>query len=431
MRSVLLLLAVSAGTALAQPPSVTIRPATGTPRTLPVERDSAGERFVRADRLAEALRGTFGFTNGSPYRGRMRIADVALDFVADAPFVVIAGETVPMAAAPRLDGDRFLVPLDVVSDVIPRGASGFIFDVERGELRAFPRTTPRTRAAATAAAPAAAPPAPRGDAEAPPVQKTPPEPEPAAVTPGTGARARMIVVDAGHGGVDGGMRGTPNGAPVVREKDVTLAIARRLRETLQARGMGVVLTRTRDTLIALADRGRIANTQHGDLFVSIHVNAANPKWRDAAAARGFETYFLADAKSEDARRVAELENESEQYETKGPNASSDPLGFILSDMAQNAHLREASRLAALVQRRLGRVHPGTNRGVKQAGFKVLVTASMPAILVEVGYGSNAADAEYITSDKGQRAIAAAIADAAAEYFGVVSPSEDSMPGATR
>jgi N-acetylmuramoyl-L-alanine amidase len=244
-----------------------------------------------------------------------------------------------------------------------------------------------------------------------------------ALTPAA-PRGRTIVIDAGHGGIDGGMHGPIGGGPTVEEKAVTLAIARRLRETLQARGMGVVLTRTRDTLVALADRGRMANQQHGDLFVSIHVNAANPGWRDAAAARGFETYFLAEAKSEDARRVAALENESVQFETAAPTTGADPLGFILSDMAQNAHLRESSRLAAIVQRRLARIHPGPNRGVKQAGFKVLVTASMPAILVEVGYGTNAEDAAFITGDKGQRAIAAAIAEAAAEYFGRAVPGDE-------
>ena len=185
---------------------------------------------------------------------------------------------------------------------------------------------------------------------------------------------------------------------------------------MRARGIGVVMTRTKDTLVALPDRGRIANQQHAELFVSIHVNAANPRWRNPSATRGFETYFLADAKTEDAREVAARENESARFDSAAPPRAEDPLGFILSDMATNEHLRESSRLATLVTRHLAKVHPGPSHGVKQAGFKVLVTASMPAVLVEVGFGSNAEDAAFISSARGQQLIADAIAAAVDEYL---------------
>jgi N-acetylmuramoyl-L-alanine amidase len=178
-----------------------------------------------------------------------------------------------------------------------------------------------------------------------------------------------------------------------------------------------VYTRTKDTLIALADRGRIANQSNGDVFISIHVNAANPHWRDPAAARGFETYFLAEAKTEDARRVEEMENESVRFEASTVVPADDPLNFILSDMIQNEHLRESSDLAGIVQRHLALVHPGPSRGVKQAGFRVLVTAFMPAVLVEIGFGTNAAEAELLASSVKQRAMARAIADATTEYLG--------------
>ncbi len=224
------------------------------------------------------------------------------------------------------------------------------------------------------------------------------------------------MVDAGHGGPDAGMRGPVVGGVPLTEKEVTLGVSRALRDALAARGVDVVMTRTRDTLIALADRGRIANASRGDVFVSVHVNAANPAWRDPGAARGFETYFLSDARTEDARQVAERENESVRYEATA-STDGDPLRFIVSDLAQNAHLRASSRLAATVQRRLARVHPGPNRGVHQAGFKVLVTASMPAILVEAGFGSNPAEAAYLTGERGQREIAEAIADAVVEHLG--------------
>jgi N-acetylmuramoyl-L-alanine amidase len=176
------------------------------------------------------------------------------------------------------------------------------------------------------------------------------------------------------------------------------------------------MTRTTDTRIALHDRGRIANQRQGDLFVSIHVNAANPAWRDPSATRGFETYFLSEAQTADDRRVADLENESVRFEGAANGGRDDPLAFIMRDMAQNEHLRGSSELASLVQRRLGRAHPGPSRGVRQAGFRVLVSAFMPAVLVEVGFGSNPADAAFMTSSAGQREIADAVADAAVEFL---------------
>jgi N-acetylmuramoyl-L-alanine amidase len=202
----------------------------------------------------------------------------------------------------------------------------------------------------------------------------------------------------------------------VREKDITLAVAKRVGAALGQRGVDVKYTRTRDTLIALSDRGRIANDAHADLFVSIHVNAANPGWKDPGGARGFETYFLAEAKTEDARRVERMENEVVKFETKSAARAGDPLSFILNDMAQNEHLREANELAELIQRRMGQVHPGPSRGVKQAGFRVLVTAFMPAVLVEIGFGTNAAEAAYMTDPVRMDELSGAISDGVLEYL---------------
>lgn len=221
-----------------------------------------------------------------------------------------------------------------------------------------------------------------------------------------------VVVDAGHGGRDPG--GAMHGP--LSEKDVVLQVALRLGDALRAQGVDVVYTRTRDTLIALDDRGRIANQSRADVFISIHVNAANPHWRAPAAARGFETYFLAEAKTEDARRVEQLENESVRFESESKVAANDPLSFILSDMMQNEHLRESSDLADIVQRHLDGVHPGPNRGVKQAGFRVLVSAFMPAVLVELGFGTNAEEAAFMAAPAKQRVMARAIAEATMEYL---------------
>jgi N-acetylmuramoyl-L-alanine amidase len=202
----------------------------------------------------------------------------------------------------------------------------------------------------------------------------------------------------------------------LREKDVTLAVARDVAEELRRRGVDAVLTRKRDTLIALADRGRVAAAAGAGLFVSIHVNAANPHWRHAEGARGFETYFLAEARTEDARRVEKMENESVRFETDAQAANGDPMRFILNDLAQNEHLRESSQLAAIIEDSLRRVHPAEARGVKQAGFAVLATSYMPAVLVEVGYGSNYAEARFLTSESGQRRLARGIAGAVVGYL---------------
>jgi N-acetylmuramoyl-L-alanine amidase len=232
------------------------------------------------------------------------------------------------------------------------------------------------------------------------------------------ARARhIVVVDAGHGGRDNGMSGPLGSArKTLSEKQITLAVARRVGAILQARGIGVVYTRTTDTLIALADRGRIANEANGNLFLSIHVNAANPAWNNAGGARGFETYFLAEAKTQDERRVEEMENASVAFEDTPRLDRGDPLNFILADMKQNEHLRESSQLAAVVQRQLQTIHPGPNRGVKQAGFSVLVHAFMPAVLVELGFGTNPREAEFLMDPREQDRMATAIATAAIEYL---------------
>jgi len=216
-------------------------------------------------------------------------------------------------------------------------------------------------------------------------------------------------------------------------------VGRRRQRELEERGVDVVMTRSNDTLIALSDRGRIANQSKGDLFISIHVNAANPNWKDPGGARGFETYFLAEAKTEDDRRVAQMENEVVRFESAEKPDNDDALGFILNDMAQNEHLRESSDLAGTIQARLARMHPGPSRGVKQAGFRVLVTAFMPSVLVEIGFGTNPAEAAFISSAAGQKEIAAAVADGAMEYLahyerrvrGGVTPVAGPSAGATR
>jgi N-acetylmuramoyl-L-alanine amidase len=339
-------------------------------------------------------------------------------FVFDDTYFRFGERVLALAAPPYLDRDTLFLPLQWVVEYLPRLIpSRYRYDPVRVRLDELPAATDSTVALA-------ARPADTGAVPAPPVPVASPSPgAPAAPAAPLSAAARasglrmahVVAIDAGHGGPDVGMVGPAVGRKFLREKDVTLATARDVAAELRRRGVGVVMTRTTDTLISLEDRGRLARAGHADLFVSIHVNAANPHWRDAAGARGIETYFLAEARTEDAQRVARMENESMRFE-KNPDASDGPMQFILNDLLQNEHLRESSRLAVIMERSLGRAQPGEARGVKQAGFAVLATSYMPAVLVEIGFGSNPAEARILTSDAGQRRLARAIADAVVSYL---------------
>jgi N-acetylmuramoyl-L-alanine amidase len=321
------------------------------------------------------------------------------DFVLDAMYFRFGDRLYTLAAAPYVARDTLFVPLQWAVEYLPRLLAGrFRYDTARARLVELPR-------ARAAIAP--------GDSAGAAGTSAPP---PATAATGVVRRRHVVALDPGHGGVDVGMLGPLGRRPFLREKDVTLAVARDVADELTRRGIGAVLTRTTDTLIALADRGRVARADGADLFVSIHVNAANRQWRDAAAARGFETYFLSEARTEDARRVAAMENESMRFERGAGARSGDPMQFILNDLRQNEHLRESSKLAEIVERELGRVHPGEARGVKQAGFAVLATSYMPAVLIEIGFGSNYDEAKYLTGAPGQRRLARGIAQGIASYL---------------
>jgi N-acetylmuramoyl-L-alanine amidase len=223
--------------------------------------------------------------------------------------------------------------------------------------------------------------------------------------------ARVVIIDPGHGGRDPG-KVAPNG---LREKDVTLMISQRLASVLRDRGYEVHMTRTADTLIALADRPRMANRWRGDrqgaVFLSIHANSAPP-----TSARGFETFFLSEARTEDERRVAELENAAIRFEDPADRPAATGLDAILSNLHSDFLTRASHDLAAVMQEKLATFHPGPNRGVKRAGFYVLVGAVMPAVLVETAFLSNRDEANMLGTQAFQQSLAWGIADAVDEFF---------------
>jgi len=367
--------------------------------------------MLRADALAAMIPIDVRHDSTSYYT--LEIWGARLQLETGVPMVRAGDDVFPLASAPSMDHGHLMLPLQMISEVFPVAVPNTRWDVAAGRLVVFNATSSAVtvpRAVVQNGGEVVRARRPNYD-RSPSVDdgRLPPVP--------TKHYRRTIIVDAGHGGVDNGMTGPLNGSgPKIYEKDITLAVAKRLGAQLSARGVDVVYTRTADTLIALDDRGRIANRAAGDLFISIHVNAANPNWKDPGGARGFETYFLSEARTEDARRVEQMENAAVRFEDAPSKIDrDDPLSFILSDMRQNEHLRESSELADIIQQSLGKMHPGPSRGVKQAGFRVLVTAYMPAVLVEIGFGTNAREAAYISSPGKQDALAAAIADAAMKY----------------
>jgi len=417
MIGLLLVLQTAAATMAAPIPTFIVVRDGGAIASVPVTID-VGQPSVRADALMRAMRGVLITSTNLHYT--LSLPRARIDLIDGIPFAKRDTLTIPLTRAPQVRGGQLYLPFQFVTDVIPRYVGGYVYDPALSELRTVTAVASRPTASIQSASST-----PVGTVTAAPrVANRPVTPQPVLRRPPV---RKTVVIDAGHGGPDRGMTG-PIGSPAwFVEKDVTLSVAQKLATVLRARGVDVLMTRTTDTLIALADRGKIANSNHGDVFISIHVNA--PGYNTAAAARekGFETYFLAEAKTEDERRVQDMENESVKFETGANAQKGDPLNFIITDMAQNEHLRESSDLALTIQNGLIDVHPGPNRGVQQANFAVLRGSYMPAVLVEIGFGSNQSEATYLSDQDNQRALARNIAQSVLDYLA----HYQSRVGATR
>ena len=188
------------------------------------------------------------------------------------------------------------------------------------------------------------------------------------------------------------------------EERIALDITMRTGSLLEKSGIKVVYTRDEDVFIPLLDRTKIANDANGKLFVSIHANANQNR-----KIQGFETYLLRPGKSEDAIEVASRENSvikledvTDQYE----NLSGENL--IMATMAQSTFMKESEDLASTIQIELDKKLDTPNRGVKQAGFYVLIGASMPNALVEVGFLSNPNEEKMLKQSRHKQKIAEAI-----------------------
>ena len=212
-----------------------------------------------------------------------------------------------------------------------------------------------------------------------------------------------VVLDAGHGGKDGGAVGKRGS----KEKDIVLDITKRVGSLIEKNShIKVVYTREEDIFIPLWKRTQIANQSNGKLFVSIHVNS-NPNRN----VRGFETYLLRPGKTDDAIEVASRENAAIRMEEgKSRNKYSSMTGenLIMATMAQSMFMKESEDLAACIQDELDPLLDSPNRGLKQAGFYVLIGASMPNVLVEAGYISNPNEERKLKSASYRQKIAKGI-----------------------
>lgn len=373
--------ASAAAAAAAAPAAVVIATSRGE-RTVRVRTDR-GHAVIPASPLLGFLPLTAEIGGGW---ATVRFAAQPFRFLLDAPVFVDGAVVVPLVGGAYVVRDTLFVPLQWLTEYVPRRFSeGYRYDplaarFEEAGLAPLVRSGP----------------AASGES---------PEPDRRL------RKRHLVTVDAGHGGAHPGTRGRflPRG---VQEKHITLAVALRLRDELRRRGVDVTMTRTTDTLIDWLDRTARCQADCS-LFVSLHVDALDPR-PGYQNVNGMHTYFYGPSRTAEARRVAALENSELRYEASG--AGGGPLASILRDLEENEFWRESAILADVVQASGAGVHPGDDKGVQQAGFLVLATARRPAILVEMGFGTNRRDAAFLASADGQIRLARAIADGIVEYL---------------
>lgn len=379
-----LLAAAVAGPPTAAPMTVTVATARGE-LAIPVSFER-GHAALPAAPLTRVLPFT-ATVNGD--WAEVGFAGQPFRFLLDAPAFIYHGTVEPLVGGAYVARDSLFIPLQWIAGYIPRlFPEGYHYDPVAARFEEAGRVpvvaeSPRLRA------------------------RMLPEP-----TPDGLREQHLVTIDAGHGGTDPGNPGIyfPRG---ITEKDITLAIAKRVRTDLEKRGVSVKMTRTDDTLIALADRAKACNGDC-DLFVSIHVDALEraPGYHNVS---GLQTFFYGRASSAHARQAAIMENSAVRYE-QGGGKPDDPLAFIFRDLANNEVIRESAVLANLIQLRTARDVPGADRGVSQGNFQVLREALRPAVLVETGFATNRTDGQFLASSAGQAKLAKGITNGIIEYL---------------
>lgn len=219
----------------------------------------------------------------------------------------------------------------------------------------------------------------------------------------------LVVIDAGHGGVDPGAIGVTG----VREKDITLSVARQLAARLEESGhYRVALTRSRDIFIPLQERVAIARRKSADLFISLHADSA-----ESREAQGGTIYTLSERASDrEAARLADSENRADQLAGLELVAGDDNLASMLTSMSYAASMNSSRDFSALLSSEMGRQLRMTERSQRSAGFAVLKAPDMPSVLIEMGYLSNRGEARLLAQPAHQRKIVAAVEQAVQKFF---------------
>ena len=308
---------------------------------------------------------------------------------AGAPFARVGETALPMLNPPYVSNGELWVPLELLTRTAAARPGGSVGSEPQ----------------AAASSPPAAPPAQRRHRDGP----------------------WKVTIDPGHGGHD---PGTVNPRTGAREKDIVLAVSKYLRDELRDRpGIAVELTRDEDRFIKLEERPRQALSSGADLFLSIHVNAEPG---GGTTARGFETYYLGRKRDDESARVARLENSVLELEGEDAGFGGDtPIDFIVSGLVRDDNRDTSGKLGGYVQNSMREVAPGPDRGTKPGPFWVLVgaTGHMPAVLVELGFITNAEDERQLTNKSFQKQLATALADAVEQYFQFYDEAQYRLGGA--
>lgn len=354
---------------------------------LPVSRLGAAGLRVERTPLGAVLTGPGG--------ARLELRD-------GTPFLLWGTSVAQLVHAPYFEGSELFVPLQLATDLLPGRLPGD-YAFEAGAMLLTWKGSPRADPARAAAQP------PRREASR------------------DSSTRRVVFIDPGHGGEDPGTVSRSG----IREKTVALGVARAMAAELKKSDVfDVVMIRDGDTFVPLWDRGARATTAKGErhgIFVSIHANSAAVP---GSPARGFETYFLSEARTEHERRVAAIENAPLGVEAT-PGGSPGDLDFILRELKNLDQQHWSSLLAEMVQQEVGRVHPGPDRGVKQAPLAVITNAIMPAVLVEIGYLSHPEEAKLIGEPTFQEQAGKALARAVTRFFQRYPPGSGGAAGEAR
>lgn len=310
----------------------------------------------------------------------------------DADALDLPAQLLPPQNPPSLISSiRVVEPVTIVVDLVPHfGGFKAVAQPADNLMRLVIDLTPPPQTdapgAATPAPPATPPPAP----DLPPAFGTPAVP------------LRTITIDPGHGGEDEGAKGT-NGA---KEKDIALTVARRVRAALEARlGVRVLLTRDDDRNVAMDDRTALANNNKADLFVSLHANASVRKSVSGAA-----IYVAAFDKG-----AAESAGVGAPERIPAFGGGLRDIEMVPWDLAQIRHLDKSSTFASLLEQQFRDRVPLSAHAIDQAALRVLESANMPAVLIELGYLTNPEQEKLLTSDAFQNAFVSAFADAVVRF----------------